>query len=124
MVNCLIDPALILSLVLIAVDPTLQLPFLVLLTFLKSALEFQATKKLTFKSVSQHIRDPPREPWCWSYSKWLLCSVFPLSVSPAPAFAATELISPKRTSVYSFSASTTIATSNRFVSIASTVPIS
>ena len=57
MANFLIDLALILPVLLISLDPTLQLPLPALLIFFeKTTLEIQATEKLTIQSTRQRTR--------------------------------------------------------------------
>ena len=101
--------------------------------FEKTALEIQAVEKLTIQSARQRARELPYRDGL-SYADVLDRGVgssrpgrrvrfSPSLSSPAPASAASEFISPKRTSVYSPSAVTTLTTSNRFAPIASTVPL-
>ena len=132
LVNYLIEPALILSLALIVVDSTLQIPLLALLTSLKRLL-WKSTQKLTIQSARQraralHYRDG------FSYADILNCGTGPsrrshrvrssssLS-STAPSSSVAEFIYPKRTSVYSPSSIRTLTTSNRFTPIGFTVPL-
>ena len=92
-----------------------------------------ATEKLTIQSVRHRTRALPYHNGL-SYADILnrvtnlgrrghLVRFSPSLSSHAPASAAAEFTSPKRTSVYSPSAITTITTSNRFTPIASTVPL-
>ena len=91
----------------------------------------QATEKLNIQSARQRARALPYRDGL-SYADILDRGIGPSrfghrvrcspSLSfPAPASAGSELICPKRTSVYSHSAITTLTISNRFASIASTV---